>query len=217
MTLNTRRVRGRFCYRHQVGVLAGPGIARINRATCSGSSSWGRSAGLTPLRIFPTQVPIRRHMPATRPREKSVRNGLSAGGRWIRTTGPAARRDWPFRDHLDRPLALYLRGKQLTSPEGPEVCIRFAPAESQIQSRSEYTAVLKGGCPDAGLHPDQATRHILGHGVLLPVRESPPGSKSASMIGQHRPLSQSAENHLSRGHGCSNVQQSRPTSRAPKN
>ena len=44
------------------------------------------------------------------------------------------------------------------------------------QSRSGYTAVLKGGCPDAGLHPDQATRHILGHGVLLPVRESPPGS-----------------------------------------
>jgi hypothetical protein len=84
------------------------------------------------------------------------------------------------------------------------------------QSRSGYTAVLKGGCPDAGLHPDQATRHILGHGVLLPVRESPPGSKSASMIGQHRPLSQSAENHLSRGHGCSKVQQSRPTSRAPK-
>ena len=36
------------------------------------------------------------------------------------------------------------------------------------------------------------------------------------MIGQHRPLSQSAENHLSRGHGCSKVQQSRPTSRAPK-
>ena len=36
------------------------------------------------------------------------------------------------------------------------------------------------------------------------------------MIGQHRPLSQSAENHLSRGHGCSNVQQSRPTSRAKK-
>jgi len=49
----------------------------------------------------------------------------------------------------------------------------------------------EGGCPDAGLHPDQATRHflldlwrlilfrkmpILGHGVLLPVRESPPGS-----------------------------------------
>jgi hypothetical protein len=30
---------------------------------------------------------------------------LRAGGRWIRTTGPAARRDWPFRDHLDRPLA----------------------------------------------------------------------------------------------------------------
>src|SRR6266516_2319197 len=38
--LNARRVRGRFCYRHQVGVLRGPGMARINRATCSGSSSW---------------------------------------------------------------------------------------------------------------------------------------------------------------------------------
>ena len=93
MTLNTRRVRGRFCYRHQVGVLAGPGIARINRATCSASSSWGRSAGLTPLRIFPTQVPIRRHMPATRPREKSVRNGLSAGGKRIRTRGPCYKAD----------------------------------------------------------------------------------------------------------------------------
>jgi hypothetical protein len=33
-------VRGRFCYRHQAGALAGPGIARIKRATCSGSSSW---------------------------------------------------------------------------------------------------------------------------------------------------------------------------------
>src|SRR5215831_5042764 len=31
---------GRFCYRHQAGILPGPGMARINRATCSGSSSW---------------------------------------------------------------------------------------------------------------------------------------------------------------------------------
>jgi hypothetical protein len=31
---------GRFCYRRQAGVLAGPAMARINRATCSGSSSW---------------------------------------------------------------------------------------------------------------------------------------------------------------------------------
>src|SRR5215475_13090142 len=31
---------GRFCCRHQAGVLPGPGMARINRATCSGSSSW---------------------------------------------------------------------------------------------------------------------------------------------------------------------------------
>ena len=31
---------GRFDYRHQAWLLPGPGMARINRATCSGSSSW---------------------------------------------------------------------------------------------------------------------------------------------------------------------------------
>jgi hypothetical protein len=33
-------VRWTIFYRHQAGVLPGPGMARINRATCSGSSSW---------------------------------------------------------------------------------------------------------------------------------------------------------------------------------
>src|SRR5215813_5714475 len=31
---------GKVRNRHQAGVLPGPGMARINRATCSGSSSW---------------------------------------------------------------------------------------------------------------------------------------------------------------------------------
>jgi len=36
------------------------------------------------------------------------------------------------------------------------------------------------------------------------------------MIGQHRPLSQSAENHLSRGHGCSSPTEQANIARAKK-
>jgi hypothetical protein len=57
---------------------------------------------------------------------------LSPGGRWIRT----ARRDWTFFETtlIDlRPL--HLRGKQLTSPKGPRVCIQFAPTVSQTNFR----------------------------------------------------------------------------------
>src|SRR5262249_40397578 len=42
----------RFCFRHQAGFLAGPAMARINRATCSGSSSGrsvSRAGGSAPL------------------------------------------------------------------------------------------------------------------------------------------------------------------------
>ena len=59
---------------------------------------------------------------------------------------------------------------------GPRVRIPFAPAESQIQSRSGCTAVLKGGAPTQASIPIRQRGIILGHGVLLPVRESPPGS-----------------------------------------
>ena len=95
-----------------------------------------------------------------------------------------------------------------------------------VPSSGESDPIAVGvhhGSPEGGDAPTQASIPIKQRGIFsdmarsFPLRESPPGSKSASMIGQHRPLSQSAENHLSRGHGCSNVQQSRPTSRAPKN
>jgi hypothetical protein len=44
--LASSRVRWPIYYRHQAGVLSGPGIARINRATCSGSSSWTKCRAL---------------------------------------------------------------------------------------------------------------------------------------------------------------------------
>jgi len=41
--------------------------------------------------------------------------------------------------------SLYLRGKQLTSPEGPGVCIRFAPAESPCLTQTRPLQVENRG------------------------------------------------------------------------
>jgi hypothetical protein len=71
---------------------------------------------------------IRRRRSARRLlRPNRVRNGLPAGGRGIRTIGPA-REGQVFRGNFDlRPLLL--RGNHLYSPKGPGVRIRLPPAE----------------------------------------------------------------------------------------
>ena len=52
--------------------------------------------------------------------------------------------------------SLYLRGKQLTSPEGPGVCIRFAPAESPCLTQTRPLQVENRGFR-AGVRANQAT------------------------------------------------------------
>jgi hypothetical protein len=64
-----------------------------------------------PCASLPTSPPQQPRSPARKAgvlhvRERlGARDRLSAGGRWIRTLGSAARRDRPFRDHLGPPRA----------------------------------------------------------------------------------------------------------------
>jgi hypothetical protein len=101
---------------------------------------------------------------------------LSAGGRGIRTTGSAARRD-RFRDHPRSTSGpLRFRGKQLTSPEGPGVRIRFAPAAGLENvnvwpsaswrlalARSNYSNMCEAGhtslAAQAGISAGRNARH----------------------------------------------------------
>jgi hypothetical protein len=66
--------------------------------------------------------------------ELRERDGLSAGGKWIRTLSPAPRKG-SFRDarHMDR--RSFGQRERHQCREGPEVQIRHPPAGSQLRTR----------------------------------------------------------------------------------
>src|SRR6516164_10722073 len=89
--------------------------------TESGAARPGDSQGRNLLHETPRGDPVqlRQQSGGRRDREPKVCR-LSAGGRWIRTICPAARRDWPFREHLDRPPVPSPPREATYPSEGPD-------------------------------------------------------------------------------------------------
>src|SRR5262252_9160474 len=129
---------------------------------------------------------------------------LFAGGRWIRTTGSAGRRDCPFRDHLDWPTApslsretTYLARETWSSSP---VCSCGESGELPIVSECIYIVVgdLVDNCTAPAVTPS------TGRAVAGPLaRIHLPPADSPSLVGFFLPILKSRQLPRRARPGCS--------------